>query len=269
MSEEPIILDCGMPLSIEEADSIEAALLELLKCERASLKDRFIAGAVWLELLRNSLFSDEINAKVPRDEVMAAFFKLMKDNQYGTPLRIAAKAKKSEGLCRMLTGLIIAARNQPHKHRSNLGGVVFVITQYLRHLFKAGKIKMAPLEKAFPYLALENLKSQNGENVFSEATEAWVRNHIQKGSLRKEMGMRLCYGYLIFYCAIARMYAAGLAWGKKSDAVCVEDVNTAFSFVDDYYFFHRAFDEIFTYSPVLKDVLEKNLMRLNGLASLI
>lgn len=269
MAENDIILDNGILLSQEEAEEVETALLELLHFKEAALRERLIAGAVWLELLRNSLLSGEINAKAPRGEVMAAYLKLMKDNQYGTPLRIAGKAKRSEALCRMLAGLMIAARNKPHKHRSNWGGFIFITTQYLRHLLKAGKIRMLPLDKAFPYSALEELKCEDTALALSGAIEAWFENQIKTGKLRREGGMRLAYGYLVFYCAIAKWYAAGLSWEKKQDAASVENITKAFAFVEEYYLFHRAFDEIFTYSPVLKDILEKNLMRLHGIASLI
>jgi hypothetical protein len=61
----------------------------------------------------------------------------------------------------------------------------------------------------------------------------------------------------------------GLTWEKKAAVVGLEEVTKAIALTEEYYIFHPAFEEIFTYNPVVRDMLEKTLNRRSTAASLV
>lgn len=261
-----IELDKGCPLSDDEATRVEEELLNLLAFEGAGLDNKLIAGAVLLDILRNSL-----NAKIEasRTDLINTFFDWMKKERYERPLRIARKPIHSPSLQRMLLGLLIAFRNHPEKRRSNLGALVFISLQHTRHFLKLGKILINPLSTSFPYHAFKKYPINTSADFFTHIIGAWAEQFIKNKKLRHEKSLRYGYCQMLLYYAMIRWYAVGLAWEKKATAVGLEEVTKAVALTEEYYVFHPAFEEIFTYNPVVRDMLEKTLNRHSTAASIV
>lgn len=262
----PIELDEGCPLSEDEANRVEEELLNLLAFEGAGLDDKLIAGAVLLDILRDSL-----NAiiETSRPDLINTFFDWMKEERYARPLRIARKPIHSPSLQRMLLGLLIAFRNHPEKRRSNLGALAFIALQHARHFLKLGKIHIQPLSTPFPYHAFKQYPINTGADFFTHKVGVWAEQFIRNKKPRHGKSLRQGYGHMLLYYAMIHWYAVGLAWEKKATVVGPEEVAKAIALTEEYYIFNPAFEEIFTYNPVVRDMLEKTLNRRSTAASLV
>jgi len=255
-----LYLDKDMAMTLPEYEHIESELLNLLEWEEKPFDLRLIAGAVWLDILR-----DFLKAAAPppggnnqiRREVLDTFMETMKREHYERPFRIAAKPVHSPSLHRMFIGLFVSFRNHPEKRRSNLRTLFFVLSHYALSLFRIGRISMSPLERPFPFSAFRKYPLTIGDPSLAESLHTWAVKFIKEKKLLKTGNVRFGYFHLLLYYALIRWYAAGLAWGKNSSPLAPELISAAIQLTEEHYVFHPCFEELFTYNPVLKDIMDK------------
>jgi len=255
-----LYLDQDVAMTLPEYEHIESELLNLLEWKEKSFDLRLIAGAVWLDILR-----DFLKAIAPppgannerRKQVLDTFMETMKRERYERSFRIAAKPVHSPSLQRMFIGLFVSFRNHPGKRRSNLRTLFFVLCHYALSLFRIGRISMIPLEKPFPFSAFRKYPLTIADPSLAEPLHNWALKFIKEKKLLKAENVRYGYYHLLLYFALIRWYAAGLAWGKNSSSLAPELISAAIQLTEEYYIFHPCFEELFAYNPVLKDIMDK------------
>lgn len=255
-----LYLDKDVAITFPEYEQIESELLALLEWEEKPLDLRLIAGAVWLDILRDFVKTmaplPEENIQT-RKEVFDTFFHTMKKEQYERPFRIAAKPAHFHAMHRMFIRLFISFRNQPGKRRSNLRTLFFILSHYAVSLYRIGGISMIPLEKPFPFSAFRKYPLNIIDKSLAEPLHTWAANFIKENTLFQTENIRNSYFHLLLYYAIIRWYAVGLAWGEKAVSLQPEHISRAIQLAEDYYVFHPCFEELFTFNPVIKDIMEK------------
>ena len=255
-----LYLDKDVAMTLQEYEHIESELLGLLDWEEKPLDLRLIAGAVWLDILR-----DFVKAAAPppgvdierRKQVLDTFMETMKRERYERPFRIAAKPVHSTAMHRMFIGLFISFRNHPEKRRSNLRTLFFILSHYALSLFRIGGISMMPLERPFPFSAFRKYPLNITDRSLAEPLHSWAAKFIKEKKLLQAENIRNAYFHLLLYFALIHWYAAGLAWGKNSSSLAQEHISGAIQLTEKYYVFHPCFEELFTFNPILKDIMDK------------
>lgn len=259
-----IFLDKDIPLLPEEYEAIREELVLLLSFNEASLEDRLIAGAVWLDILGDFI---RIASQLPgeedrkRKEAFDTFFSSMKSQQYDRPLRIARKSLHGMALKRMFLCLFISLRRDPSRRRSNPSMLFFILRHYIKGYLYLGKIKMTPLKTAIPLRALKKIRLDPRNETWSESIKQWSSDFIRNDKLLKTENIRRGYLFFLLHYAIAKWYCIAHAFLKKSDQPDPEDISDSIRLVEEYYMFHPCFEEMDTSNPVFKDILESLLKR--------
>jgi hypothetical protein len=254
-----VFLDKDIPLTLEEYESIREELISLLSFEGASLEDRLIAGAVWLDILGDFI---RIASPPPggewqkRQEAFDTFFSSMKNERYGRPLRIAQKSLHGMALKRMFLCLFISLRHDPSKRRSNPSMLFFIIRHYVKGYLYRGKIKMTPLKSDIPLCALRKIRIDPGSETWVKAIRDWGADFIRNDSLLKTENIQKGYLFFLLYYAIAKWYCIARAFLKKADHPDPEDILNSIRIVDEYYMSNPCLEETDASNPILKDILE-------------
>ncbi len=270
--QKSLYLDADIPLTKEEYSQVEKELLALLDFEEAAFEDRLIAGSVWLDILRDfvkAMAPQACNDAVARKEIFDTFFASMKNECYERPLRIAKKPIHSPALQRMFLGVLIAFRNRPERRRSTPITLAFILYHYVKNFLKLGRIRILPLKTRLSFRDLRDVRLDTMSDFFVAEVKKWVRKFISEKNLLCAGNIREGYHYLLTYYALMRWYAVGLAKERDSREISSEDIRQAIELVEQYYVFHPCFADLFTYYPVLSDIIDKTFAKKASAMSLV
>lgn len=236
---------------------VEQELMRLLSLDIHPLEERLIGGSVYLELLERFIREASNEHGYTIDHIVDTFIRDMGQHQYQRIISMARKSRHSPKIKRMFLGLVIAYRNSAEKRRGRMRDMVFVLFQYLKHLFKAGKISLLPMTGGFTYSQLRHLRFDLSDPFFEFQLCRFFLHMIFRKDLVTHADLLSGYRFLLLYYALIRWYAVGMACTRNADEVSREDLTEAIVLVERYYVFHPVFDHLFAQNPLLKGIVEK------------
>jgi hypothetical protein len=254
-----LLIDYSVPVFSDEYDKIEEELLSLLSFPGAKTGEKLLAGAIWLDILRDFLKTvtgQAEDSQETRNKALETFFSSMKNNDYERPFRIAGKQQESPLLHRILIGTLIAFRNNPEKKRSLFRMFIFMPYIYLRNILRIGKIRINPVQKSFPYAAFKKYPMIPFTENSGAIIEKWIMDFIRSRKLLLSENIRSGYMQLIMNYALIRWYSTSLAWQKKH-VIGPDEINEAIKLVNENYMFHPEMEKLYNTNPVLKDIIDK------------